>query len=129
VCAGIADQGGGIAPEIREQVFQPFYTTKRRAWNGAGAGHREAIVTRIWRTNRIQFGTRQHGVCGEAAGGLMPGQAALPQGPVAEDVVSRAPCRRIGSAIRICSWLSSNVAVGGAQKYRAHTPTPPPCGG
>jgi signal transduction histidine kinase len=44
VCVGIADQGGGIAPEIREQVFQPFYTTKPP---GVGTGLGLDIAKRI----------------------------------------------------------------------------------
>jgi signal transduction histidine kinase len=44
VCVGIADQGGGIAPEIREQVFQPFYTTKPP---GVGTGLGLDIARRI----------------------------------------------------------------------------------
>jgi signal transduction histidine kinase len=44
VCVGIADQGGGIAPEIREQIFQPFYTTKPP---GVGTGLGLDIAKRI----------------------------------------------------------------------------------
>ena len=44
VCVGIADQGAGIAPEIREQVFQPFYTTKPP---GVGTGLGLDIAKRI----------------------------------------------------------------------------------
>jgi signal transduction histidine kinase len=44
ICVGIADQGGGIAPEIREQVFQPFYTTKPP---GVGTGLGLDIAKRI----------------------------------------------------------------------------------
>jgi two-component system sensor kinase FixL len=35
VAIGVADTGGGIAPEIADQLFQPFVTTKR---NGMGVG-------------------------------------------------------------------------------------------
>lgn len=35
VCVSVADSGGGIAPEIAEQLFQPFVTTKRQ---GMGVG-------------------------------------------------------------------------------------------
>lgn len=44
VCVGIADQGAGIAPEIREQIFQPFYTTKPA---GVGTGLGLDIAKRI----------------------------------------------------------------------------------
>ena len=44
VCVGIADQGAGIAPEIREQIFQPFYTTKPP---GVGTGLGLDIAKRI----------------------------------------------------------------------------------
>jgi signal transduction histidine kinase len=41
---GIADEGSGIAPEIREQVFLPFYTTKPP---GVGTGLGLDIARRI----------------------------------------------------------------------------------
>ncbi|HUB20574.1 MAG TPA: ATP-binding protein [Acidobacteriaceae bacterium] len=44
ICVGIADQGAGIAPEIREQIFQPFYTTKPP---GVGTGLGLDIAKRI----------------------------------------------------------------------------------
>jgi signal transduction histidine kinase len=44
VCVGIADEGAGIAPEIREQIFQPFYTTKPP---GVGTGLGLDIAKRI----------------------------------------------------------------------------------
>ena len=44
ICVGIADQGAGIAPEIRDQIFQPFYTTKPP---GVGTGLGLDIAKRI----------------------------------------------------------------------------------
>jgi signal transduction histidine kinase len=44
VCVGIADQGPGIAPEIRGQIFEPFYTTKPA---GVGTGLGLDIARRI----------------------------------------------------------------------------------
>ena len=44
VCVGIADQGTGIAPEIRGQIFEPFYTTKPP---GVGTGLGLDIARRI----------------------------------------------------------------------------------
>jgi signal transduction histidine kinase len=44
VCVGIADQGAGIAPEVREQIFQPFFTTKPA---GVGTGLGLEIARRI----------------------------------------------------------------------------------
>jgi two-component system sensor kinase FixL len=35
VVVSVADTGGGIAPEVAEQLFQPFFTTKRQ---GMGVG-------------------------------------------------------------------------------------------
>ncbi len=44
VCVGIADQGPGVPPELREQIFQPFYTTKPA---GVGTGLGLDIAKRI----------------------------------------------------------------------------------
>jgi signal transduction histidine kinase len=44
VCVGISDEGPGIAPEIRDQIFQPFYTTKPA---GVGTGLGLDIARRI----------------------------------------------------------------------------------
>ncbi len=44
ICVGIGDEGEGIAPEIREQIFQPFYTTKPP---GVGTGLGLDIARRI----------------------------------------------------------------------------------
>jgi signal transduction histidine kinase len=44
VCVGIADQGAGIAPDIRSQIFDPFYTTKPP---GVGTGLGLDIAKRI----------------------------------------------------------------------------------
>ncbi len=44
VCVGIGDEGAGIAPEIRDQIFQPFFTTKAA---GVGTGLGLDIAKRI----------------------------------------------------------------------------------
>ncbi len=44
VCVGIADEGAGIAPELRDQIFQPFFTTKPA---GVGTGLGLEIAKRI----------------------------------------------------------------------------------
>jgi signal transduction histidine kinase len=44
VCVGIADQGAGIPAEMREKIFQPFFTTKPP---GVGTGLGLEIAKRI----------------------------------------------------------------------------------
>lgn len=44
LCVGIADQGPGIPPELREKIFQPFFTTKPA---GVGTGLGLEIASRI----------------------------------------------------------------------------------
>ena len=44
VCVGVADHGPGISPEVREHIFQPFFTTKPA---GVGTGLGLEIARRI----------------------------------------------------------------------------------
>lgn len=44
ICVGIADEGPGIPPEVREHIFQPFFTTKPA---GVGTGLGLEIARRI----------------------------------------------------------------------------------
>jgi len=44
VCVGVGDHGPGIAPELRDQIFQPFFTTKPA---GVGTGLGLEIARRI----------------------------------------------------------------------------------
>lgn len=44
LCVGVADQGPGIPPEMREHIFQPFFTTKPA---GIGTGLGLEIARRI----------------------------------------------------------------------------------
>ena len=46
----VADTGSGIAPEIAEQLFQPFVTTKRQGM-GVGLSISRTIVEAHWRTD------------------------------------------------------------------------------
>jgi two-component system, LuxR family, sensor kinase FixL len=59
----VADTGSGIAPEIAEQLFQPFITTKRQGM-GVGLSISRAIVEshngRIWVEPNPNGGTIFH---------------------------------------------------------------------
>jgi two-component system sensor kinase FixL len=59
----VADSGSGIAPEIAEQLFQPFITTKRQGM-GVGLSISRAIVEahsgRIWAEPNPTGGTIFH---------------------------------------------------------------------
>jgi C4-dicarboxylate-specific signal transduction histidine kinase len=56
----VLDRGAGIPPELREQVFEPFYTTKGA---GEGTGLGLAIVALIVEElgGRIVIGDREQG--------------------------------------------------------------------
>ncbi|WP_024303952.1 sensor histidine kinase [Pseudogulbenkiania sp. MAI-1] len=44
----VADNGVGIAPEIRERIFEPFFTTRRgRGGSGLGLSLVQQLVTRV----------------------------------------------------------------------------------
>ena len=42
----MADTGSGIAPELREKIFEPFYTTKSGEGTGLGLSISHEIVRR-----------------------------------------------------------------------------------
>ena len=60
VCVSVADTGSGISPDVAEQLFQPFITTKRHGM-GVGLSISRTIVEahggRIWVEPNPQGGT------------------------------------------------------------------------
>lgn len=44
VCLSVTDQGVGIAPELRETIFEPFYTSKADRGTGLGLATARAII-------------------------------------------------------------------------------------
>ncbi len=60
VAFAVSDRGSGVAPEDRERIFEPFYTTKGI---GKGTGLGLAVVARVVRDHggRIRIERAEHG--------------------------------------------------------------------
>lgn len=43
----ITDVGAGIPPEVRERIFEPFFSTKGPQWTGLGLATVAAIVAQV----------------------------------------------------------------------------------
>ena len=56
----VADDGVGIAPEIRQQVFEPFFTTKRDFGTGLGLWVTRQIIRRHGGNIRVRSSVNSH---------------------------------------------------------------------
>jgi PAS domain S-box-containing protein len=63
ICVSVADQGVGLAPDMLEKVFQPFFTTKVHGL-GVGLSVCRSIITahggRLWAANNPERGATFH---------------------------------------------------------------------
>ena len=59
-CLDVADSGGGIAPKLEEQVFEPFFTTEHK---GTGLGL--YLARELCEVNgaRLEYLRRPQGAC------------------------------------------------------------------
>lgn len=73
----VRDSGPGIPPEIRETIFQPFFTTKPK---GRGSGIGLAIVDRVVRNHRGRVTVESEPGAGAAFRVWLPLRKALPAG-------------------------------------------------
>jgi signal transduction histidine kinase len=66
----IEDDGPGIAPESRERIFEPFYTTKKDVGTGLGLWVTKEIVER--HGGSIKVASRKDGLPGAVFSVLLP---------------------------------------------------------
>lgn len=72
----VRDTGSGIPPEIRDTIFQPFFTTKPK---GRGSGMGLAIVDRVVRNHRGKVTVETETGIGSAFRIFLPVRRALPK--------------------------------------------------
>ena len=63
VCLAIEDSGPGIAEELRESVFETFFSTKGQSGTGLGLGVVRNVMTRINGSVKLENGRQGTGAC------------------------------------------------------------------
>ncbi len=63
VCLSIEDSGPGIPEEIRESVFETFFSTKGQSGTGLGLGVVRNVMSRFNGTVNLENGRRGSGAC------------------------------------------------------------------
>ena len=78
VCVEIADNGGGIGPDVLPRIFEPFFTTKQGSHRGLGLALVYGIIT-------------NHGGCVAVSGGLNAGASVRVYLPTERQTVRESP--------------------------------------
>jgi signal transduction histidine kinase len=82
----VEDDGPGVPPQLREQIFQPFHQGRKSSGRGSGSGIGLALVARFANLHGGQAWVEDRAGGGASFRVYLPGGAPADEPPAAERV-------------------------------------------